>query len=486
MRIINLLLISVLLITSGCDQESSRQIEGRNHFDQVLDTLREVELGYVTASAQEIQASQLGKAVETNRQSMDVYRQKKLGKAFEALKPILTKGTAKQQVAAQRLVADIYTSSARFQLRLLMDQWTSLSSRSVVMTSYAVAVGRSYSLANNMQSDDTKLIAQLKKKLRNTTVELEKLEKIMSQLDVKAKNHQVIMANLKKQINSLNKQSQDLKRDSFVAKGDSKYKLLNDASAVSRKASILDAKRQLEQARLENVNAQRAMLTEQVDFTLEFMDSLERQIQGVTARHKSNEKQKTHAKQNLIDTENRFMDEFNVVVEQFTTKVQPHFAQINSDMQEALQILAKAHQQADSQTQQLIEIEILAKQVSLTNMQTTMMMVTHDLGKKYALILARSSKGKHKLMADRTATFQSAYDLIVRTQLQIQQQAQDTLGKSRKQATITKDVVSEDSALSQLAVAAKSPDIERLASTIDELNILLDNYAKRINDYKLN
>ena len=486
MRIINLLLISVLLIASGCDQESSRQIEGRKQFDQVLDALREVELGYVAASAQEIQASQSGKVVETNRPSMEVYRQKKLGKAFEALKPILDKGSVKQQVAAQRLVADIYTSSARFQLRLLMDQWTSLSSRSVVMTSYAVAVGRSYSLAHNMQSDDTKLVAQLKKKLRDTTVELEEHEKTMAELDVKAKKHQKTMANLKKQINSLNTQSQDLKRDSFVAKSDSKYKLLDDASAVSRKASIMDAKRQLQQAHLDNVNAQRDMLAEQVDFTLEFMDSLERQIQGVTARHQSNEKQKTDAKQNLIDAENRFMDEFNVVVEQFTTKVQPHFALINSDMQEALQILDKAHQQADSQTQQLIEIEILAKQVSLTNMQTTMMMVTHDLGRKYALVLNRSSKGKHKLMADRTTTFQSAYDLIARTQLQIQQQAQDALGKSRKQAIITQGIVSEDGSLSQLAIAAKSPDIERLARTTDELNILLDNYAKRIKDYKLN
>jgi hypothetical protein len=478
--------MTVLLIVGGCDQQSSRQVQGRKQFEQVLDALREVELGYVSATPEEIAASNAGREVNSTRQSMETFRQQQLGKTFELLDPILKDGTVKQQVDARRLAADIYTSSARFQMRQMMDEWTSLSSRSIVMMSYMVAVGRSESLASNMQYDDNKLIAQIKKTLRDTTVDLEKREKEAKQIDEKAKDLKKTMGDLQKQIDALNIQSQQTKSKAFVAKVNEKYKLLDDASSVSRQAAILDARRQVEQAQLENVNAQRAMLTEQIDFTLEFMDSLERQIETASQRQKQSEAQKARAKQGLIDDENKFMDEFNVVVESFTKQVLPYFTQINADMTQAIDMLKKAKAQASGDEAQLIEIELLAKEVSAVNMQTTMMMVMQDLGHKYQAILGRATKGKQKLMADRKATFQSAYEQMQREQMTISQQAQTLLSESQQQATTTMNLVSAEGSITRMAKAAKSQDIDKLTATTSDLNDLLSKYAKRINEYKLN
>lgn len=487
MRIISLLLIAVLLIAGGCDQEAARQQQGRKQFDEILAALRDVELGYVSASPEEVVADN-PKDPAAHRQSMELFRQEQLKKTFVILQPILENGndyTVEQQVDARRLAADIYTSSARFQMRQLNDSWTNLSARSVVMMSYLVAVGRNQSLAQNMQIDDKPLIEQIKKTLRDTTVELEKREKEATQVTSKADEFKKSIAELKKQIDALDAQAQKLKSDAFVAKGKEKYKLLDDASSIARQAAILDARRQVDQAQLENINAQKAMLTEQIDFSLEFIDSLERQIEDATKRQKLGEEQTIRAKQEMTDAEQRFLDEFNAVVEQFSTVVYPQFAQVNSEMDRALGMLNKAHGLASGEDRQMIEIELLSKEVAALNMQTSMSMIINDMGNKYQQILNRATKGKHTLMADRKATFQSAYEDMQRKQTGINQQAQKLLEQARQQSTTTLSLVSTDGPLTRLAKNARSTDMDKLTQTTEQLNGLLDTYAKRLNDFAL-
>lgn len=486
MRIINLLLIAIMFLIGGCDQQSTKQAQGRMQFQEVLSALREVELGYVLVSDDDEKAGIEGQTPETHRESMGIFRQKQLAKTFKLLQPILSSGTAQQQVDAQRIASDIYTSSARFQMRLMMDEWSALSQRTVVMMSYMVAVGRSQSLAQNILIDDGKLIKQINKTLRDTTVELEKREKEATQVDALNKEHQKTIADLQKQIDALNKQAQDLKAKAFVTKGKEKYKLLDDSSAVSRQSAILDARRQVEQAQLANVNARRAMLAEQIDFTLEFMNSLERQIKDVTKRQEQNADQQDRYKQNLTDAENKFMDEFNEIAERFTKRVFPHFAQINGDMDMALNMLRDAHKIAAGDRQQLLEIEILSKEVAALNMKTTMSMIMQDIGNKYQRVLTRATNGKHKLMADRRATFQSAYQDMQGKQMAITQQAESLLQEARQQASTALNMVSAQGPLTRLATTHRSSDMEKLTKATEDLNSLLDTYAKRITDYRLN
>jgi thymidylate kinase len=155
-------------------------------------------------------------------------------------------------------------------------------------------------------------------------------------------------------------------------------------------------------------------------------------------------------------------------------------------MTQAIDMLKKAKAQASGDEAQLIEIELLAKEVSAVNMQTTMMMVMQDLGHKYQAILGRATKGKQKLMADRKATFQSAYEQMQREQMTISQQAQTLLSESQQQATTTMNLVSAEGSITRMAKAAKSQDIDKLTATTSDLNDLLSKYAKRINEYKLN
>lgn len=487
MRIISLLLIATMLIASGCnDKQSETQIEGRKQFDTVLASLRDVELGFVAATEEERKAVEKNQTPETHRGTLGEFRQKQLAQTFELLQPILTSGTTQQKVDAQRISADIYTSSARYLMREMMDEWTSLSERTVVMMSYMVAVGRSQSLAGNVLIDDGKLIAQIKKTLRDATVDLEKREKEATQVDTEAKEHQKTIADLQKQIDELNKQAEGFKAKAFVAKGKDKYKLLDDASAVTRQAAILDARRQVEQAQLANVNARRAMLTEQIDFTLEFMDSLERQIEDATKRQKDNADQQDKYKQNLTDAENKFMDEFNEIAEQFTKRVYSHFADINNDMDQAIKMLTSARQLAQADRQQMIEIELLAKEVAALNMKTTMSMVMQDIGNKYQRVLSRATNGQHKLMADRRATFQAAYQDMQTKQNVITSEAQALLETARQQATTAMSVVAADGPLTRLANTYRSQDMDKLTKATEDLNSLLDVYAKRITDYRLN
>ena len=82
MRFISLFLIAVLSITAGCDQESARQSEGQAHFDSVYKALRDAEIGYVTAPPEQVTAASNNQPVESNRQSMELYRQEQLKLAF--------------------------------------------------------------------------------------------------------------------------------------------------------------------------------------------------------------------------------------------------------------------------------------------------------------------------------------------------------------------------------------------------------------------
>ena len=76
--------------------------------------------------------------------------------------------------------------------------------------------------------DDSKLIAQLKKKLRDTTVALEKLEKESEQLEAQIKTHANKDADFKKKIDALNRQEEELKEKhlSPVAKKNIDYKMM--------------------------------------------------------------------------------------------------------------------------------------------------------------------------------------------------------------------------------------------------------------------
>ncbi len=486
MRIISLLLITVLLITGGCDQESARQSEGQEHFNNVFKALRDAEIGYVTASPEQVIAASNNQNVESNRQSMEFYRQEQLKLAHDALQPIFTNGTNIQKVDAYRLASDILTSSARYQMRQMIDQWTAISSDSVVMMSYLVAVGRSQSLAKNKFIDDGKLIAQIKKTLRDTTVDLEKIEKQADKVNDEIKEHKKNMDDLQKQIDALNTQAQQIKSRAFVAKGKEKYKLLDDASAVNRQAAILDARRQVEDAQLANLNAQRIMLTERIDFTLEFMDSLERQVEEASERQKANENEHTKAAGDLTKREEQFINEFNAITQRFSTNIVSEFDDILDEMSNALDMLNKARSMTSGSEQQLVDIEVLVKQVTALNMQASMIMVLHDMGDKYQKILNRASSGQHRLMADRRATFQSAYENIQRKQVELIQKADTLTQLARQQAATVLTLVGEQGGITRMAQAARSNDVEALTAATENLNGLIDTYASRISDSKLN
>ncbi|MFG0250056.1 MAG: hypothetical protein ACF8OB_14305 [Phycisphaeraceae bacterium JB051] len=483
MRIISLFLITVLLITGGCDQESAKVQE---QYGKVLRALQDAEIGYVTATQEQVKAASNNQSVESNRESMELYRQKQLKIAFEQLQPIMVDGTTMQKVDAHRLAADIYTSSARYQMRQMMDQWTSISSESVVMMSYLVAVGRSQSLAKNKFIDDGKLIAQIKKTLRDTTVDLEKIEKQADKVNDEIKVHKKNMDDLQKQIDALNTQAQQIKSKAFVAKGKQKYKLLDDASAVSRQAAILDARRQVEDAQLANLNAQRSMITERIDFTLEFMDSLERQVEEATERQKANESQHAKAANDLSTREEKFITEFNKITQRFSTDIVSQFDSILAEMTNALDMLNKARAMTSGSEQQLVDVELLVKQVTALNMQASMIMVLHDMGDKYQQILNRASRGQHRLMADRRATFQSAYENIQRKQLELVQKADTLTQLARQQAATALTLVGEQGGITRMAQAARSNDVEALTTATENLNGLIDTYTSRITENKLN
>jgi predicted nucleic acid-binding Zn-ribbon protein len=468
------------LITGGCDQESARQNQGQANFEKVLKLLHDTEIGYVIANEDEVKGS------SGNRESTGLYRQKQLNAAFVALDPIIKEGTDNQKIDAYRLAADIYTSSARYQTRQMMDQWTTVSTRSVVMMSYLVAVGRSQSLAKNKFIDDGKLIAQIKKTLRDTTVDLEKNEKQADKVNEEIKTHKKNMDDLQKQIDTLNTQSQQIKSKAFVAKGPGKYKLLDDASAVARQAAILDARRQVEEAQLANLNSRRTMMTEQIDFTLEFMDSLERQIEEATQRQKANEDQHAKAADDLTNREQKFIDEFNKITASFSDDIVSKFKDIDGEITRSLDMLSKARALASGTEQQLIDIELLVKQVSALDMQSSMIMVLHDMGDKYQQVLKCASEGKYPVMADRRTTFQSSYEVIQRKQLELIQKADELTSQARQQAATALTLVSEQGSLTRMAQNARSTETDALAKATENLNGLIDTYVKRISDSKLN
>ena len=166
--------------------------------------------------------------------------------------------------------------------------------------------------------------------------------------------------------------------------------------------------------------------------------------------------------------------------------VYPYFAKINGEMDQAMTMLANAHKTATGDRQQMLEIEILAKQVAALNMKTTMSMIMQDVGNKYQSVLTRATNGRHKIMADRRATFESAYQDLQRKQMVINQESQALLETARQQAMTAVNLVAENGQLTRLANNHRSTDMEKLSQATQDLNSMLDIYAKRITDFRLN
>ena len=130
--------------------------------------------------------------------------------------------------------------------------------------------------------------------------------------------------------------------------------------------------------------------------------------------------------------------------------------------------------------------QLLVKQVTALNMQASMIMVLHDMGDKYQQILNRASRGQHRLMADRRATFQSAFENIQRKQIELIQKADTLTQLARQQAATVLTLVGEQGGITRMAQAARSNDAEALTTATENLNGLIDTYASRISDSKLN
>ncbi len=457
-----------LILLGGCDQQAARRNQGRKQFKIALDAFREVELGYVPAST--APTTQAAKQSQSTRQSTQAYRQEKLALAMAALDPILAKGTESQKVAARRLASDIQASDARYKLREILNAWTTVSERSVVLMSYLVAVGRTHAQVHHLRTDDANLLEALRKKLRQTNLELDRSEQQGEQVDAKSLAYYKKIQQLQAQVNKHKAKTQQLKGQAFVATSSQKWRLLDQAAQAERAASKTAAQLQVQTAYRNKVQAERTLLTEKIDFTLEFLDELEQQIEQTHQRQNQLVKDQEKAKARLKQAEQKCVDELKNLVAQFSKDIEPLFKEMEQEMDQAL-VFLEACQTARGDVKRAVDFEYLTKLVVKINLQSSILMTFHDLGSKFKLLLQRSKQVKGKqLLADRMDFFQSTFNRMSQAQNVIYQRTLKTIAQAREQAA--KVIENTDGETPQGQAAAK-------------LNALIETYSQRIETFRL-
>lgn len=458
------LLLITSLATAGCsDPEAAQNASVRSTHQKVTNLLTQAQLSYVPGEA-------------SSGTSKTQWRQERQAEALKELNAIINdgSGTPAQQIVSRRLAADIHDSAARQKLRVATAQWTALSNKSALLLSYLESVDRADSQLRRFSGDRSPLIASMRAQADTMQKQSDDFKKELTAQQAKIKELVDKVETLTKQTQEHTRLSASLREKAFSQTGaerNESYDLAGQAAIKSNKSS---AELQTLQAQLDVIQSNAKILGRQLELSNEAAAQAQSQIKIAVDSQTEQTGLKTKAQQVKQQAIDKLDAELGAMVTAYKQLTDESFGPAVVDIDKAITLLDGTLALAkDGNVRRQVQLDLLARKLSKLNILSIEASALGDWSRKMQVIATTSGDTKRPggaLIAGKTTFYDTTAQAATNQHNSVVAEALRTGSEANELAA-------------QLAQGGSEGDAITKSSA--ELAGLVEIYIKQVNASKL-
>ena len=327
-----LIILSSLALTSlglvGCDQQSANNAAAQLHLDSAIAQIEDANSGFKS----------------TEDTSVSQFRVQELQKALADLNKVQELGSKHQKVSASLLKADIELASARNDLNDAKKLYSEVAPKAATLLSYIYAVDNAESTVLDLDAniDKSAFVKAAKDENKIQKQRIDQLSVQVKELDAKLATINQKKEAYLQQAQNFFANSRELKSKAFKASGDTRYKLLAQASAEERKSNMASCEADKLDAAAARYEVAIKLNAKETDAANTVINTLAARSQEALKESEANKQNKLVAIQERDDLYEKFREEFNAVTKSFKQDVLGAYAKSANTTQKAISTLNKA------------------------------------------------------------------------------------------------------------------------------------------------
>lgn len=459
------ILIGASLCVACADEEAARRREVRQQFLDIMALIATADQGYVPSGGEiEVRVKVGDQEVTETRRDVQAFRQKILAQAAQKLKDIVKIGSESQKLSARRVLADVYASQARYELRQAMENWAAIANRSATVMSYLGSVDRADSRVRLFDTDERALLTELRKDRQATKVHIEEIETKCKQLRGRIETLTSQIRRLDSQSEQASQEAQRLHGKALVTTDMAKqYDVYDRSAKIDRQANVTSAAAQKLDVELDAIGSELVLLVEQQRIEQEAIKILDQQIAAAQQRqarlpYKQAIAEKTEAIEQLIVSLKQITDDYG-------SDVEGQLEHAAKKMNEAIDQIVQTGSNAESD-ERSIQLERLGHMTNITHVLTEHIVIAGSHGQMLAAIAQQAGR----LMPDQSAALLGNAQRVYLTQ--------------RKLIEAAKQIISDAEAACD-QISRGMPDGDLLAQVARQQSERLEGYRLRIDQQRL-
>lgn len=449
-----------LICVPGCENKAAKDAaEYREDFHLLVTKLEQANLGYRPRARQPADPNE---DIDRYMAQLDLqtYRQELLDQVGIDLSKLTRKYAS--HVAGQRLLADVYASGARNQIRKAILAWTELGNESTVLLGQLMAVSRAGARAKLFDIDMSPLLADLHVQQRRLSGEL-------GDLSDQAANRTNAIELATTKIDSLVGQ-RDQALEQAQAYRDQGFKKKSEQERFELHLKATESQRAADAT---NVQAERLDVRVKVDHSsldiiekkIELRHNGVRKINDQIAQTQESQANARRQRDKALTSQTALIDElakeFDRLHRTYADRVETPFTEAGSKLDQSINILEQAVRRADRDHRRSVQLDLLGKLVDKMFLLSEQIHATDGYGYTLFMVVQRG----REQMPERVGGFVSTVQKLKQSQDELIEQATEAMAKA-----------------SELADGLRSGELESLVTQYEEQ---IKAYDQRIQDRDL-
>ncbi len=450
--------LAVIAMTQlSCDSQASQQAKAQRHLDAALAKLAQANSGYVLSSS------------KGEGPGLQAYRQSSMDAVFDDLNEVMKLDAPAQKFQALRVSADIDISAARYAGREAASENAVLAGRSSTLLGYLGAFEGASSRSEALQPQEQTTLEKLQEEIDRQTARHKSQTAEAQALRDELENVHQQMARFKARADEGYAKAQALQDQSFVAQGERKYDLQDQATELQRQAAIESAAAEREQVIITDRSNRLELIQSQLALTDQLLAELNSQVKDTRARAAHLRDESTTAADVSAQAAETMSQEFAQIIEVHEQAVQRRMTEAGKRASKAIGALEQAMALASDQSdRQAVRFQLLAAYVEQAHITTSHAMFLGGLAHTTRM-LAESTQ---RLTPQNAGVYTDRLDQLIQAQTDLNAQSDKAIEAGRALAA---ELAPED------ADADDSPTVRIALQQRDRLDI----YDQRRYDHEV-
>ncbi|MEX2671611.1 MAG: hypothetical protein WD294_05820 [Phycisphaeraceae bacterium] len=361
----------VLAPLVGCDEQPSSAAQ--RHIDDAVATINDAQLGFVP----NVEESDLAK-----------YRHETLENAANNLRHAISEGDRDQQVIARRLLSDLHAAAARATLREAGREDGALRLRAGSVINQLAAYEHAHARVGRFDHDNALTLEQLNEEIREQHVSREQAQAQREEMAAELEQLQAQRQTLRERIDEAQAEARELRDQAFVAEGDERYEMEEEADQLVLSAEKGGAEAEQLDGEIALAEADLSLIDQRIETIDELVADLESQVETVETQTTQTTEWHAAAEADRDEAFQTLREEYEQLIAGYREAVRSRFEQAGERADEAT---AQARQAvgmggADRGTAQA---ELLAREADQVRVRVNHADAIGGVGRVLAIVVER-------------------------------------------------------------------------------------------------